>query len=86
MFSARLNEALAGAIEEKGVSLTAAARQCGRAHPWLLRKLLPEQADPRPLYATDVDVVLETLGIDEAAFLARLVEGIRLPKRRKAKQ
>ena len=60
-------EALAALIAAKGYSLTGLARAMKRSHTWLLRKLDPDQASPRPTTLGDVAEVLSFLELEASA-------------------
>lgn len=48
-------------ISARGYTLTGLARAMGRSHTWILRKLDPAQANPRPCTVGDVAEILTFL-------------------------
>lgn len=75
-FDRGLRVALGRAIEEGGQSVTEVARKLGKTRQWLIRKVDPDNADPRPLMSADVEEVLQASGVTLRRFLAILKDEI----------
>lgn len=57
-------------IGSKGFTLTGLARAMGKSHTWILRKLDPDQPNPRPCTLEDVAAILSFLGATPADLTA----------------
>lgn len=75
-FDDRVRAALREMIEKRAGTdrrpgYTTIARAMGRCHNWLVRKLVPQASDPRPMTLQDVDAVLVHIDADPAELLRR---------------
>lgn len=65
-----LRTRLRALLEEHGLSASRVARDMGRSHTWLVRKLDLSHPQARPLRTEDCDEVLAHLGLGPAALLS----------------
>lgn len=68
MFSEAVKAAIRALLKDRGHNAFTVATMAGKSRQWLSRKLGEEPGEERPIFAQDVDVVLETLNVSADDF------------------